>query len=45
VHTAVATCESGERVVVIDTDPQKSATAWGDARSQQSSIVNRKLAD
>lgn len=32
VHTAVAATEAGERVVVIDTDPQKSATVWGDAR-------------
>jgi chromosome partitioning protein len=39
VHTAVAACESGERIVVIDTDPQKSATAWGNARPQHSPIV------
>jgi chromosome partitioning protein len=39
VHTAVAATEAGESVVVIDTDPQKSATAWGDARSQESPIV------
>jgi chromosome partitioning protein len=39
VHTAVAATEAGERVVVIDTDPQKSATVWGDARSQEAPIV------
>lgn len=39
VHTAVAATEAGESVVVIDTDPQKSATVWGDARSQESPIV------
>jgi len=39
VHTAVAAAEAGERVVVIDTDPQKSATVWGDARAQDVPIV------
>jgi chromosome partitioning protein len=39
VHTAVAATEAGEIVVVIDTDPQKSATVWGDARSQNAPIV------
>jgi chromosome partitioning protein len=39
VHTAVAATEAGERVVVIDTDPQKSATVWGGARSQEAPIV------
>lgn len=39
VHTAVAATEAGESVVVIDTDPQKSATVWGDARSQEVPIV------
>ena len=38
-HTAVAATEAGESVVVIDTDPQKSATVWGDARSQEVPIV------
>jgi chromosome partitioning protein len=32
VHTAVAAQESGERPVIIDTDPQKSAASWADAR-------------
>lgn len=39
VHTAVAAYEAGETVVVIDTDPQKSATVWGEARSQDTPIV------
>ncbi len=39
VHTAVAATEAGERVVIIDTDPQKSATVWGDARLQDAPIV------
>jgi chromosome partitioning protein len=39
VHTAVAASEAGESVVVIDTDPQKSATVWGDARTQDVPIV------
>jgi chromosome partitioning protein len=39
VHIAVAATEARERVVVIDTDPQRSATVWGTARSQQSPIV------
>jgi chromosome partitioning protein len=32
VHTAVAAEEDGERPVIVDTDPQKSATSWADAR-------------
>jgi chromosome partitioning protein len=39
VHTAVAAHEAGERVVVIDTDPQKSATVWGEARAEGSPVV------
>lgn len=39
VHTAVAAQESGERVVLIDTDPQKSATVWGEARQVEAPIV------
>ncbi len=39
VHTAVAADEAGERVVLIDTDPQKSATVWGDAREAASPII------
>ncbi len=33
VHVACAAGEAGERVVVVDTDPQGSATAWGSARA------------
>lgn len=32
VHTAVAAHEAGKRVVVLDTDPQKSASSWSEAR-------------
>ena len=39
VHTAVAAYEAGERVVIVDTDPQKSATVWGDTRSQDTPVV------
>lgn len=33
VHTAVAASEAGMKTVLIDTDPQHSATVWGDART------------
>ena len=33
VHTAVTAQESGENVVVIDTDPQQSAMTWAEART------------
>lgn len=33
VHTAVTAQESGENVVVIDTDPQQSAMTWAAART------------
>ena len=39
VHTAVTAQESGERVVLIDTDPQKSATVWGETRQNELPIV------
>ena len=39
VHTAVVAHEAGQRVVVIDTDPQKSATVWGEARQHAAPIV------
>ena len=32
VHAAVAAQEDGARVVIVDTDPQRSATAWGESR-------------
>lgn len=39
VHTAVAAHESGERVAIVDTDIQKSATTWGEARNEAAPIV------
>jgi chromosome partitioning protein len=39
VHTAVAAEATGERVCVIDADPQESATAWANARAAQTPIV------
>jgi chromosome partitioning protein len=39
VHTAVAATEAGERAVIIDTDPQQSATVWGHARTSASPLV------
>lgn len=39
VHTAAAATEAGELVVLIDTDPQKSAMAWGDAREISHPVV------
>jgi chromosome partitioning protein len=39
VHTAVAAQEGGERVAVIDTDIQQSATTWGEARESGEPIV------
>lgn len=39
VHAAVAAQEAGEGVVVIDTDPQKSATVWGESRNQATPVV------
>ena len=32
VHAAVAAHEDGERVVIVDTDIQRSATTWSEAR-------------
>lgn len=39
VHTAVAAQESKERVVVIDTDQQKSATTWSQTRESETPVV------
>lgn len=39
VHIAVAAQETGERVVLIDTDIQKSATTWGEARASEMPII------
>jgi chromosome partitioning protein len=35
VHTAVAAQESGERVVIVDVDPQESTATWGNARNKK----------
>jgi chromosome partitioning protein len=39
VHSAVAAQEDGERVVIVDTDPQRSATAWGESRSSDAPAI------
>lgn len=39
VHTAVAAGATGERVCIIDADPQESATAWASVRSAELPIV------
>jgi chromosome partitioning protein len=39
VHIAVAAHEAGQRVVVVDTDPQRSATTWGNARAADAPLV------
>jgi len=39
VHTAVAAQERGERVAIIDTDIQQSATMWGEARESGGPVV------
>lgn len=39
VHTAVAAHEDGERVAIVDTDPQRSATAWHDVRQGEAPQV------
>ena len=39
VHSAVAAIEAGERVVLIDTDPQRSATVWATAREGDAPVV------
>lgn len=39
VHTAVAAHESGERVTIVDTDIQRSATVWGNVRHEAAPIV------
>jgi chromosome partitioning protein len=35
VHTAVAAQERGERVVLVDIDPQESTSSWGNARHNE----------
>lgn len=39
VHTAVAARECGERVVIVDTDMQKSAATWSEARHDNTPTV------
>ena len=39
VHVAVAAQEDGERVVIVDTDLQKSAAVWSEARASQIPLV------
>lgn len=39
VHTAVAAQQSRERVFLVDTDPQRSATVWGEAREAETPAV------
>jgi chromosome partitioning protein len=39
VHTAVAAHEDGERVVIVDTDIQRSATTWREARQAEAPQV------
>jgi chromosome partitioning protein len=39
VHTAVAATEAGLKVLVVDTDPQQSATVWSNARTADAPIV------
>jgi chromosome partitioning protein len=43
VHIAVAAQETGENIILIDTDPQGSAVAWGQARKSKSPIVHRAI--
>jgi chromosome partitioning protein len=42
VHIAVAAAQS-EHVILIDTDPQGSAMAWGQARKSKPPIVHRAI--
>jgi chromosome partitioning protein len=44
VHTAVAAEASGERVFLIDTDPQGSAHAWSQVRTHGSPSVQKAIA-
>lgn len=39
VHTAVAATEDGQRVVIVDTDIQHSATTWSEARAAAAPVV------
>ena len=44
VHIAVAAEEAGERVVLLDTDPQGSARAWSQVRTKESPAVEKVTA-
>lgn len=39
VHTAVAALQEGERVVIVDTDIQRSATTWRESRADDAPTV------
>jgi len=39
VHTAVAAQERGERVALMDVDPQKSTATWGSARRDETPTI------
>jgi chromosome partitioning protein len=39
VHIAVAAQESGERVALVDTDRQRSASTWGEVRKEDHPVV------
>lgn len=39
VHLAVAATEAGWHVVLVDTDPQRSATGWANARAATEPVV------
>ena len=43
VHIAVAAQATDETVTLIDTDPQGSATAWGQARKSKPPVVHRAI--
>ena len=44
VHCAVAAIADGSRVAVIDTDPQGTATRWGESRASDSPVVAKATA-
>src|SRR3954454_15016760 len=39
VHIAVAAMETGLKVLIVDTDPQQSATVWSNAREADEPMV------
>jgi chromosome partitioning protein len=45
IHAAVAAAEAGEKVVLIDCDPQGSASVWAKARKKDSPFVARATAN